>query len=523
MAARTGPNEPQLVFSDISSNTQAILLLTAPLIDGRRKGSSKPLTQGEYRRLARRLRDLEREPADLLNSGAGAFLAECAFGIEPRRLEQLLGRGFLLSQALERWRSRAIWVVSRADSGYPQRLKQCLGDGAPPILYGCGDASTLNAGGIAIIGSRNVSEQLIQYTENVGRLTAEARRSVVSGGARGIDQAAMRGALDAGGGVVGILANGLEAASVRRENREPLMDGRLALISAHDPAARFNVGHAMQRNKLIYALADAALVVNSDYKRGGTWAGATEQLEKLKFVPVYVSMDDHTSKGLTELKRLGARPWPNPKTARELEESLSLPTTVASAAPGPKSNSLDFRGEPGPLERVQSAKVAATSEPQVPACPSPADELFAKFAELLDQMDGPRTDTRIAEVLQIPRRQASTWLKRYMELKLEKLFESSSANKAVAEAAEELNLPARQVGSCLKHLLDAGVIERLPQSRPIRYRSAACSSSASSKSSSSTIGSVETSSDRLANSASSVDAGTPVQATMEFQETANPK
>ena len=36
----------------------------------------------------------------------------------------------------------------------------------------------------------------------------------------------------------------------------------------------------MQRNKLIYALADAALVVNSDYEKGGTWAGAVEQLER---------------------------------------------------------------------------------------------------------------------------------------------------------------------------------------------------------------------------------------------------
>ncbi len=40
--------------------------------------------------------------------------------------------------------------------------------------------------------------------------------------------------------------------------------------------------------KLIYALADAALVVSSDYEKGGTWAGAVEQLEKLQFVPVYV-------------------------------------------------------------------------------------------------------------------------------------------------------------------------------------------------------------------------------------------
>ena len=86
----------------------------------------------------------------------------------------------------------------------------------------------------------------------------------------------MRGGLEAGGRSVGILANGLERAALNRENRTPLMDGRLVLVSPYDPAARFLVGHAMQRNKLIYALSEAALVVNSDYGHGGTWAGATE-------------------------------------------------------------------------------------------------------------------------------------------------------------------------------------------------------------------------------------------------------
>ena len=115
-------------------------------------------------------------------------------------------------------------------------------------------------------------DDVIEYTEGVGRITAAVRRAVISGGARGVDQAAMRGALEAGGKVVGILADGLEKAVVRREHRDALADGRLALICPYDPAARFNVGHAMQRNKLVYALADAALVVSSDHGKGGAWA-----------------------------------------------------------------------------------------------------------------------------------------------------------------------------------------------------------------------------------------------------------
>ena len=209
-----------------SLNTRAILLLTAPLSIGR-KGQSSPkrMAAGEYNRLARRLRELRRQPADLLGDGARTLLEECRLDLDPERLGRLLDRGFLLSQAMERWRTRALWVTSRADAKYPQRLKTRLREQAPPVLYGCGDRTDLDSGGLAVVGSRNVDDDLLDYTEGVGRLAAEARRTLVSGGARGIDQAAMRGALDAGGTVTCVLADGLERAATRREHRDALMDG----------------------------------------------------------------------------------------------------------------------------------------------------------------------------------------------------------------------------------------------------------------------------------------------------------
>ena len=325
---------------DVSADTKAILLLTAPLIAGRGKSSVKPLTAGDYRRFARRLRDLKRRPADLLESGAREIAAECRSDLDPERLERLLDRGFRLTEAVERWRARAIWVLSRADADYPRRLKRRLGEHAPPVLYGCGDAAVLRAGGLAVVGSRNVDEALIEYTEKVGRLVASAGRCLVSGGARGVDRAAMRGSLDAGGRAAGVLADGLERAAMQRENREALMDGRLVLTSPYDPAARFHVGQAMQRNKLIYALSDAALIVNSDYGKGGTWAGAVEQLDKLKFVPVYVRADDEVGKGLAGLRERGAKPWPEPTTPEALEEILDAASDGGGGVPGQQALSI---------------------------------------------------------------------------------------------------------------------------------------------------------------------------------------
>src|SRR3990172_13309508 len=155
----------------LSPNTQAILLLTAPLIAGRGEPSSDLLTSCEYKRLARFLRDNKRQPADLLAPDVGGLLGEHQPLIDIDRFRRLLARGFLLSQAVERWQTRAIWVVSRADVEYPRRLKARLKDDAPPVLYGCGDAAILDTGGLAVVGSRHVDDALVEYTEGVGRLS----------------------------------------------------------------------------------------------------------------------------------------------------------------------------------------------------------------------------------------------------------------------------------------------------------------------------------------------------------------
>ena len=149
----------------LSTNTQAILLLTAPLIVGRGVPISPDLlTPGEYKRLARHMREMERQPADLLGQNATQLIHACQLIIDENRLQRLLGRGFLLSQAIEHWRARSIWVVSRADSDYPRRLKARLREDAPALLYGCGDIKLLETGGLAVVGSRHVDDKLIDYT-----------------------------------------------------------------------------------------------------------------------------------------------------------------------------------------------------------------------------------------------------------------------------------------------------------------------------------------------------------------------
>ena len=323
----------------LSLDTQATLLLTAPLIASEGEDNVNTLRPSEYIKLTSALAKSNQTPADLLESNLEHLSTEVRAVIDHERYRQLLSRSFQLTQAQERWQSRAIWILGHNDHKYPTRFRDRLKDHSPPLIYGCGDAAILETGGLAIVGSRDVDATLVEFTENVGHLAAQARRTVVSGAARGIDQAAMRGALEAGGNVVGVMADSLERAALHREHRDLISDGKLILISPYDPLAGFNIGHAMQRNKLIYALSDAALVVNSDYEKGGTWAGAVEQLEKYRFVPVYVRTCGDVSQGLEALQRKGALPWTNPTCSDDFEELLDHAAEVRQTS---SSEQLSF-------------------------------------------------------------------------------------------------------------------------------------------------------------------------------------
>ncbi len=403
----------------ISPNTQAILLLSAPLIAGKKSEKAPLLTLSEYNRFARSLRELGKEPADLLGEGAGALLDKCGDKFGRSRLEELLGRGFQLSQAVDSWHSRGIWVVSRADAAYPRRLKARLREDAPPVLYGCGDPNLLGCGGLAVVGSRHVDDALVEYTVSLGALAADARIAIVSGAARGIDSSAMKGAFDSGGKVIGVMADSLGRAALAKGNRDAFREGRLVVISAYDPAAGFNVGHAMQRNKAIYALSDAGLVVTSDFKKGGTWAGAIEQLEKLRLVPVFVRNGKDSGKGNQALIQNGGRVWPEPRNGDELADAIHAAQDEEAKAP--RQDTLELK------VNEEGADYRAAKEVEEPKSPrdlsedhaetmSPADELLAAVGAIFTKiLRDPLKEKEIVDLLGVTNPQAKAWLRLFVE------------------------------------------------------------------------------------------------------------
>ncbi len=89
----------------------------------------------------------------------------------------------------------------------------------------------------------------------------------------------MNGAFEAGGQVVGVVADSHGRAVSRPSTRRGVAEVQICLVKPHPPAAPFSVGNAMGRNKIIYGLARCTIVGATDHENGGTWAGATEALK----------------------------------------------------------------------------------------------------------------------------------------------------------------------------------------------------------------------------------------------------
>lgn len=230
--------------------------------------------------------------------------------------------GHSLALAVEKWSRAGLWVITRSDADYPKRFKFRLRTDSPAVLFGCGNKALLNLGGLAVIGSRNANHDDLVFTGQLGAKAAISRIAIISGGARGVDESAMLGAMNAGGNVVGIMADSLMQAATSAKWRSGLINENLVLVSPYYPEAGFSAGNAMARNKYIYCLADSSLVIHSG-KKGGTLNGAEENLKK-QWVPLWVKPTQDTNAANESLVKQGGG-W----CAHDVE-SLDLVTIMST-------------------------------------------------------------------------------------------------------------------------------------------------------------------------------------------------
>jgi predicted Rossmann fold nucleotide-binding protein DprA/Smf involved in DNA uptake len=368
----------------ISADGQAIALVCSSLAaQGDR--DLKPLTPSEWRKLAGDLHSAKLRPRDLVAMPPEEIREALGYSVEgANRLAGLLARGGQLAIELERLAGRGIWLLTRADEGYPPLLKTRLGPKAPPVLFGAGPQSALQAPAIAIVGSRDVSEDGLEFSSDLGRRCAEVGFGVVSGGARGVDLAAMSGAVGGGGIAVGVTVDPLERLVGRKELRSAIADELLTLATPFHPAARWHAGNAMSRNRLIYAMSQAAVVVASSPGRGGTRSGALENL-KASWVPLFVW--DDGSPGNRKLIAEGG--WPLPG---------SDPSTVDVAR---------LTDDPRPSLLASPSRGGQED-------PSPAEQTVfeAAWPILSTFLNEPRGEREVAERFELELTQARNWLKK---------------------------------------------------------------------------------------------------------------
>ncbi|MBI4568127.1 MAG: DNA-processing protein DprA [Planctomycetes bacterium] len=261
--------------------------------------------------------DLSRHMATARIAGPGALIGKASAAIaeslgvsapEGERIARLLERGPEVESEVARLRAMGIAAITETDGDYPESLSTKLGHRAPPVLFVAGRRGLLGEGGLAVVGSRDAGDALTLVAARLGALAARSHKPLISGGARGIDSAAMSGAREAGGAVVGVLAESLESAV--RAGALGDDEARSVLVTIQSPAAGFSVGAAMERNKVIYALADFAVVVSSAANSGGTWAGAVEALRS-GATPVFVVDRKDAPEGNALLIRKGATALPD--------------------------------------------------------------------------------------------------------------------------------------------------------------------------------------------------------------------
>ena len=429
----------------ISKATQVVLLMTARFPGGGGEGKAKPLSLTEWNRFAKWLKSKELTPEQLLAGAAADLIGDWwDKSITGERLESLLERGVALALFLEKWERSGLWVVTRSDPDYPESLKNRLKGHSPVLFFGCGDRSLLNAGGLAVVGSRNADAKNISYSALLGAGAAESGFCVISGGARGVDEAAMFGSLLNGGTAVGVLADGLMNACLSEKYREYLLGRKLALISPYNPEAGFHGGNAMRRNKYIYCLSNAAVVVHSHHEKGGTLNGALENLEK-RWVKLWVRRGGAAT-GNARLAERGAS-W-LPKQIGEIDfsdlfaedtrnaETVSYETFVEKLRVLSDSQPLGFREltEAVQVDRKQLNcwLKRAVSENRIEKLDRPVRYLrvnpevasYEAFLEKIETLCGiePRPPGELMEAVGISKRRLTPWLKRAVsENKMEKL------------------------------------------------------------------------------------------------------
>ena len=226
------------------------------------------------------------ELSDLTDIGCPPDMAQ--------RVLQLLSQEDLMGRYREYGRHHGCLPITRIGNDYPSLLRSRLQQEAPGCIWYKGDYHLLRKPAVALVGSRELREESVQFAKRVGELAAYHGYVLISGNARGADTVAQESCLAAGGQVISIVADSLI-------DKRPRMG--MVYVSEDGCDLPFTSARALSRNRLIHAMARSTFVAQCDYGKGGTWSGTTKNLRG-RWSPVFCHYDG--SNGAKALYDMGA-------------------------------------------------------------------------------------------------------------------------------------------------------------------------------------------------------------------------
>lgn len=265
-------------------------------------------------------------------------------GASASELRMVPGIGTKLSQAIARaeqeidvetelalCREHGVSILTPDRLAYPARLKET--PDPPQVLFVRGQINPEDGLAIALVGSRHATQYGLAQSEKLAAALARAGFTIISGLARGVDGAAHRGALAAGGRTIAVLGSGLlEIYPPEHRELADEVTRAGALISEAPLRAKPIAGAFPQRNRIISGLALGVLVVEASQQSGAliTARHAMEQGREVFAIPGRV--DSTMSRGCHALIRDGAKLVETVDDVLEELGPLASPTPAVNGA-----------------------------------------------------------------------------------------------------------------------------------------------------------------------------------------------
>jgi DNA processing protein len=229
-------------------------------------------------------------------------------GVGPKLIKNIIeaDRTINVEAEIATCREHNINIITEAHANYPRPLREI--HDPPGVLFVQGNLMPNDAMAIGIVGTRHATSYGLRQAERLAGGLSRAGLTIISGLARGIDAAAHRGALSAGGRTIAILASGvMNIYPPEHDQLAAEIAAQGALVSEAPPLSSPLAGTFPQRNRIISGMSLGIIVVEAAHRSGAliTARHAMEQGREVFAVPGHV--DSRTSQGCHALIRDGAR------------------------------------------------------------------------------------------------------------------------------------------------------------------------------------------------------------------------